>query len=112
MAFVPKEVIMMEQTWKKEAIADVINLALGAWLFLDLRFRGERANGRCRDDEGRAEPVVLEPAVEHEFERAEEGRNQHEADEIECAPLLLQPLALRGCGLPLAQGQRRHHCRR
>jgi hypothetical protein len=34
MAFVPKEVVMMEQTWKKEAIADVINLALGAWLFL------------------------------------------------------------------------------
>jgi hypothetical protein len=25
---------MMEKTWKKEAIADVINLALGAWLFL------------------------------------------------------------------------------
>jgi hypothetical protein len=24
----------MEQTWKKEAIADVINLILGAWLFL------------------------------------------------------------------------------
>src|SRR5260370_30103946 len=93
MAFVPKEVIMMEQTWKKEAIADVINLALGAWLFLDLRFRGERANGRCRDDEGRAEPVVLEPAVEHEFERAEEGRNQHEADEIECAP----PAAAAAC---------------
>jgi hypothetical protein len=29
------------------------------------------------------------PAVEHEFERAEEGRNQHEADEIKPAPLLL-----------------------
>jgi SPW repeat len=25
---------MMEQGWKKETIADVINLALGAWLFL------------------------------------------------------------------------------
>jgi len=72
----------------------------------DHEHEGERANGRGRDDEGRAEPVVYKPAVEHEFERAEEGRNQHEADEIESAPLLLQPLALRGCGFRLAQDQR------
>jgi len=34
LGFVPMEVVMMEQTWKKEAIAEVINLALGAWIFL------------------------------------------------------------------------------
>ncbi len=26
----------MEQSWKKEAVSGVINLALGAWLFLTL----------------------------------------------------------------------------
>jgi len=25
---------MMEHSWKKEAVSDVINLGLGAWLFL------------------------------------------------------------------------------
>jgi SPW repeat-containing protein len=29
-----KEAVMAEQKWKKEAVADVINLVLGAWLFL------------------------------------------------------------------------------
>ena len=43
----------------------------------------------------RAEPVVLQAAVEHDFERAQERRDQHEADDIEpyalacsCLPLL------------------------
>jgi hypothetical protein len=34
LAFAPKEVVMMEKAWKKEVIADVINLVLAAWLFL------------------------------------------------------------------------------
>jgi hypothetical protein len=33
-AFVAKEAVMMEKTWEKETITDVVNLALGAWLFL------------------------------------------------------------------------------
>ncbi len=56
-----------------------------------------------RDDEARAEPVVLEAAVEHDLERAEEGRDQHEADEIEPAALPSLPPALRDRGLGLAQ---------
>ena len=44
------------------------------------------------DDEGRGEPVVLEPAVEHDLERAEKGRDQHEADDIEPVALLLSRL--------------------
>ena len=47
---------------------------------------GERANCADRDDEVRAEPVVLEPAVEHDLECAEKGRDQQEADEIEPTP--------------------------
>ncbi len=54
----------------------------------------------------RAEPVVLKPAVEHDLQRAEKGRDQHEADEIEPAPLLLQPPALRDRGRRLAQQER------
>jgi hypothetical protein len=51
----------------------------------------QTANDRERDDEGRAEPVVLQAAVQHDLERAEEGRDQHEADDVEPDTLLLRP---------------------
>ena len=55
---------------------------------------------------GRAEPVVLEPAVEDDLQRAEKGYHQHEADNIEPARLLLQPPALLRRGLRLVQDER------
>src|SRR5205823_5492720 len=58
-----------------------------------------------RDDEGRGEPVVVECAVEHDLERAEKGRDQHETDEIEPASLLLEPLPLRNRRRGLAEDQ-------
>ena len=33
------------------------------------------------------EPIVIEPPIEHELERAKERRDQHEADQIEPACL-------------------------
>ena len=48
----------------------------------------QRADERNGDDEGGAEPVVLQAAIEHDLERAEEGRDQQEADEIEAQPFL------------------------
>ena len=42
-----------------------------------------------------AEPVVLEAAIEHDFERAEEGGDQQEADDIE-ADARARPLASLG----------------
>src|SRR5208283_1232895 len=38
-----------------------------------------------RNDEAGAEPVVLEPPIEHHFERAEEGGDQQEANDIEAS---------------------------
>ena len=52
----------------------------------------------------------IEATVEHDLERAEEGRDQHEADEIEAEALLLHALAVlaRRRGLPQDQGDQRH----
>ena len=69
---------------------------------------GERAHDRRPDDESRAEPVVLEPAVEHELEGAEEGCDQHEADEVEPDAALRRRPALRGRLLAQQDGNRRH----
>jgi hypothetical protein len=70
----------------------------------------ERADDRDLGDEGRAEPVVIESAIKHQLQRAEKGRDQHEADEIEPAPFPLQAPALCSRALGLAQDERdRHH---
>src|SRR5260370_29984920 len=53
----------------------------------------------------RSKPIVLQTAVQHDLQRAEESRNQDEADDVESVPLLRLPLRMRGSGL--AQDQRR-----
>ena len=62
---------------------------------------------------GGAEPVILQAAVEHDFERTEEGRDQHEADDVESDALLRR---LAGGTRGLAQDDRnqrhRHHADR
>src|SRR5260370_17028560 len=52
----------------------------------------------------RSKPIVLQTAVQHDLQRAEESRNQDEADDVESVPLLRLPLRMRGSGL--AQDQR------
>jgi hypothetical protein len=48
-----------------------------------------QAGNNCEgDDEVRPEPVIDHAPVEHDFERAEKGRDQHEADEIKTKALL------------------------
>ena len=69
----------------------------------------QTANDRERDDEGRAEPVILQAAVQHHLERAEKSRDQHEADDVEPDALLLRPCRrARGRGLPQDQRDQRH----
>src|SRR5260370_21503274 len=43
----------------------------------------QHTDDRDPDNKGRAEPVVLEPAVEHELERTEKGRDEREAGNVE-----------------------------
>jgi hypothetical protein len=59
---------------------------------------GECADRGHRDDKARAEPVILEPAVEHDLQCAERARNHREADEIEAFPLPPEAAALLGRG--------------
>ncbi|GJE03234.1 hypothetical protein GMJLKIPL_5185 [Methylobacterium isbiliense] len=56
----------------------------------DHRHEGDRHDGREGDDEVRAEPVLPLPLVEHDLQRAEEGRHQQEADEVEAHALAPQ----------------------
>ena len=49
-------------------------------------------NQRANDDEARSPPVVDLTAVEHEFERTEDERNQHNSDPVDLEPAR-QPLA-------------------
>ena len=55
---------------------------------------GQRANRGGGDDEAGRKPIVLETAVERDLERAEEGGDQDEADEVKAAALLQEALAL------------------
>src|SRR5260370_35961498 len=65
----------------------------------------QHTDDRDPDNKGRAEPVVLEPAVEHELERTEKGRDEREAGNVEP---LVQPDRSAGSGFapPLPAGVR------
>ena len=64
---------------------------------------GQNTDDGGLEDELRREPIVFEPAIEHDLERAEERRDQHEAEEIEASCLLPQAQALCGRGRRLPQ---------
>jgi len=65
---------------------------------------GERAHDRGPDDEARAEPVLIEPAIEHDLERAQEGGDQNKPGEVEPTPPRQFAIRDRLLGLPQDHG--------
>jgi hypothetical protein len=54
----------------------------------DEEYEGSNANNSEDDDEARGEPVLHQATVQNHFERAQEGRDKEEADQIEADPLI------------------------